>query len=206
MDIKTNYIEKLNVMDRDACFNLLTGSLDSKKLDLASAYSLIGSALAEVGSDATHDIWQEHVKTQIVRTSLELLTPYLLKEVPTHNGKKIAVVCPEGEYHELGARLVADTIRFFGFEPIYLGNSLPKHELLLLTQDVKLSAIALSVSNFYTLSAVNTMIADVNEKEADLPIILGGMAIVHNPDRVIGKNLKICMTLDELKTVLGALK
>lgn len=205
MEIKQTYLNALNDLNRDACLNLLIENLDQRKLSIEEAYQMIVGSLNQSVEPENHDIWQEHIKTQIVRTSLEILTPYVLKEVPNTNGKKVAVICPEGEYHELGARLVSDAIRKLGVESLYLGNSLPRHELFNLVLEYPLDAIALSVTNFYALSHVNQVIAEINAIRPKLPIILGGMAVAHNPSQLVGQNLVICHTLEDLKKAVEVL-
>lgn len=206
MSFQDNYIRYLNQLDKDACIQALIEQLDTKKINLDQAYQTISSALALTVPSDNHDVWQEHAKTQIVRTSLEVLTPYLLREVPKTNGKRIAVICPEGEYHELGPRLVSDWIRKLGYDALYLGNSLPNHELIKLVDEGNFNALAMSVSNFYTLSAVNSVIAQINERKPMLPILLGGLAISHNPDQIHGTNVCLCHTMQDLERHLGELK
>lgn len=206
MDHQQIYLKHLNDLNRDASITHLLDCLDQRMITLEEAYHWVATSLGLTVEAVNHDVWQEHAKTQIVRTSLEVLTPYLLKQAPKLNGKRIAVVCPEGEYHELGARLVSDQIRLLGVEALYLGNSLPKHELLALVEEAKLDGLAMSVSNFYALSQVNAVIADINAKQANLPILLGGLAIHHNSASLHGQNLHLCLTLEELKTVVEGLK
>ncbi len=205
MELKQQYLAYLNALDKDACIKLITSSLDEKKIDLYTVYdSILTHALDEV-VDMDHNVWQEHIKTQIVRTTLESLYPYVIKQALPKK-YKIAVVCPEGEYHELGGRLVSDYFRLLGFEVYYLGNSLPKNELVDLVKECKLNALAISVSNFYTMSALNTMIKLVNTANPSLPIILGGRAVEHNPSGAKGNNLSICKTYDDIVKVIEALK
>jgi methanogenic corrinoid protein MtbC1 len=198
MEIKQQYLSYLNALDRDACVSLITSSLDEHKIDLFSVYSdILTHALDEV-ENVDHNVWEEHIKTQIVRTTLESLYPYVLKQGPKEKNAKIAVVCPEGEYHELGGRLVSDYFRLLGFEVYYLGNSLPKHELIDLIRECKLNALAISVANFYTISALNAMIKLVNEANPTLSIILGGRAVEHNSKGIHGNNLLFCKTYDDI--------
>lgn len=206
MSFQEKYIQHLNQLNKDACIQDLIEQLDARQISLDQAYQTISSALALTVPSDNHDVWQEHAKTQIVRTSLEVLTPYVLREVPKTNGKRIAVICPEGEYHELGPRLVSDRIRRLGYDSLYLGNSLPNHELVKLVQEGNFNALAMSISNFYTLSAVNTVIAQINELKPSLPILLGGLAVSHNPDQIHGSNLCLCQTMEDLEKYLGKLK
>jgi methanogenic corrinoid protein MtbC1 len=198
MDFKKQYLTYLNALDRDACVSLITTALDEKQIDLYSVYTVILSHALDEVEDMDHNVWEEHIKTQIVRTTLESCYPYVLKQAPVIKKAKIAVVCPEGEYHELGGRLVSDYFRLLGFEVYYLGNSLPKNELIDMVQECGLDALAISVANFYTISALNAMIKLVNEANPSLPILLGGKAVEHNPSGVHGNNITICKTYEDI--------
>lgn len=198
MEFKKQYLQYLNALDRDACVSLITSALEEKRIDLLSVYDVILSHALDEVEDMDHNVWEEHIKTQIVRTTLESCYPYVLKQAPVLKKAKIAVVCPEGEYHELGGRLVSDYFRLLGFEVYYLGNSLPKGELIDMVKECGLDALAISVANFYTISALNAMVKLVNEANPTLPIILGGRAVEHNPQGIHGSNLKLCKTYNDL--------
>jgi len=198
MELKKQYHDYLNALDRDACVSLITSALEEKRIDLLSVYDIILSHALDEVDDMDHNVWEEHIKTQIVRTTLESCYPVVLKQAPTLKKAKIAVVCPEGEYHELGGRLVSDYFRLLGFEVYYLGNSLPKNELIDMVKECGLDALAISVANFYTISALNAMISLVNNANPTLPIIVGGRAVEHNPQGIHGNNLMICKTYEDL--------
>lgn len=206
MDYLKTFQEKLNQYDKDACVSLIHGWIDKSELDLVTVYeTILTYALADVSSkevNPKHRIWDEHMKTQILRTVLESLYPKVMRFTsidPTH---KVAILCPEGEYHELGARIVADYFRMLGYTSFYLGNSLPKDEISDLIASVDFSYLVFSVNNFYSLSALNTSLRTINQKRPDLKIILGGQALMHNPEAVMGQNITICQTFDQLKQYL----
>ncbi len=206
MDLKKKYLIALNALDRDAAISLVITALDHQEIDLMSVYDTIFSHALDDVDTLDHNIWEEHIKTQIVRSTIECMTPYVLKLAPIKNNLKIAVICPEGELHELGGRMVADYLRLQGVEVYYLGNSLPKHELVDLVKECKLDAVAISVSNFYTISAVNSMIKRINEANPNLKCILGGRAINHNPSDIKGENLLICHSMEDLLKAVELIK
>lgn len=201
MTLQESYLNHLQHLDRDGALKTIIEGLDDKSLSVDEAFDLISIALSlTVGED--HDIWQEHGKTQIVRSSLEILSPYIFKAVPNTNGKRVAIVCPAGEYHELGARIVSEVIRKEGYVSLFFGNSMPNHEIIKLVKESNIDAIAFSISNFYSLSALNVVIDEINNEKPNLPILLGGMAIAHNSHQIHGKNLHFCLTMNQLKESL----
>jgi methanogenic corrinoid protein MtbC1 len=206
MEYLQAFQEKLNQYDKDACVSLVHGWIDAKELDLIAVYeTILGRAMADVSGkedDPRHKIWDEHMKTQITRTVLESLYPKVIAKSPILNAKKVAILCPEGEYHELGARIVSDYFRMLGYASCFLGNSLPKDEIADLITTVDFDYIVFSVNNFYSLSALNAGLKVINKHRPELKIILGGQALRHNAKAVVGKNFVICQTFDELEKYL----
>lgn len=201
-----NFKTALNAHDKDACVRLIHEGLDANSFTLIEAYEdILSKAMADVSSsqlDPRHKIWDEHVKTQIVRTVLESLYPIVMRTPEILPTRRVALVCPEGEYHELGLRIIADVFRLSGYRPYFFGNSLPKFEIKDLITSMDFAYVVLSASNFYVLPALNASIATINELRPDLKILVGGHAVTHNHDAIHGNNVTIVTTLEELKTLL----
>lgn len=131
-------------------------------------------------------IWKEHVRTSIIRTILECAYPYVIKLwKANHKGEhkgKVVVICPDGEYHEIGARMVSDYFTLLGYESIYVGSSTPKEEFIHAINDIKPHILALSVTNYYNLVSAKKTIEIVREKvDYPLKIVVGGNAFISNP-------------------------
>lgn len=206
MNLKETYIEALNAIDHDKCILILDEYLCSKHVNFDEAFDLVSQALSLSVNCATDEIWTEHAKTQIVRSSIELLSVHIIKNTPLRNQEKIAVICPHGEYHELGARVVSEAIRKEGYNVLFLGSSLPNKDIVKLVKSSDLKAIVFSISNFFTMHSINPVIDEINKIKPDLKIILGGQAINHNPSQIHGENCELCTTFDQLKEVLEAIK
>ena len=206
MNLKEKFIDALNAIDHDKCILILDEYLSSDNANFDEAFDLVSQALSLSVDCATDEIWTEHAKTQIVRSSIELLSVHIIKNTPLRNQKKIAVICPNGEYHELGARIVSEVIRKEGFNALFLGNSLPNKDIVKLVKSCDIKAIVFSISNFFSMHSINPVIDEINKIKPDLKIILGGQAINHNPSQIHGQNCLMCTTFDQLKEVLEAMK
>ncbi len=206
MNLKEKYIDALNDLNHDKCILLLDEYLSSDDANFDEAFDLVSQALSLSVNCSTDEIWTEHAKTQIVRSSIELLSIYIIKNTPLKNQEKIAIICPNGEYHELGARMVSEAIRKEGFNALFLGNSLPNKDIVELVKSCDLKAIVFSISNFFTMHSINPVIDEINKIRPELKIILGGQAINHNPSQIHGQNCELCTTFDQLKEVLEAMK
>jgi methanogenic corrinoid protein MtbC1 len=206
MDYLANFQEKLDLYDKDACVSLIHGWLDTKELDLIGVYeTILTRAMAGISGkedNPQHKIWDEHMKSQIMRTVLESLYPYVMEQSVILSPRKVAILCPEGEYHELGARFVADYFRMLGYRSCFFGNSLPKEEIGDLVSTMDFDYLVFSINNFYSLSALNASIKIINQERPSLKIILGGQALKHNAGAIVGKNFVICQTYAELSAYL----
>ncbi|QSX07725.1 cobalamin B12-binding domain-containing protein [Alkalibacter rhizosphaerae] len=124
-------------------------------------------------------IWKEHVRSAICRTIIESLYPMVLEERNRNYdqapSQKVAVICPDGEYHDMGARIVSDYFTLLNWEVIFVGNSTPKEEFVSVSRHLELEALAISVTNPYNLVAAKRTIDLLREKsDRDLKIYLGG--------------------------------
>lgn len=137
-------------------------------------------------------IWQEHVRTSIVRTVIESCYTYVVDEAKKLNRKnkyKVVVLCPEGEYHDIGARMVSDFFVIAGFDVIFVGSDTPKSDFLAAVEYIKPDYIAISVSNYYNLVAAKKTIDSIKKKtRKNIKILAGGLAFRLNKDatKIIG--------------------
>jgi methanogenic corrinoid protein MtbC1 len=127
-------------------------------------------------------IWREHVKTSIVRTIVEVVYPYVLKEKRKAIGKKIIMTCPSQEYHELPLRIVSDWFELNGFHTIFAGGNTPLKSLIKAIEFENPDYLALSVSNTYNLYRMQDLIDAMKKAKKDLKIIVGGIAFEINPE------------------------
>ena len=133
-------------------------------------------------------IWKEHVRTSIVRTILELCYPVVLRERDDRCGGKIEkcvlVLCPPNEYHEIGAKMVADFFTIAGFNTVYIGANTPKKAVIAAIELNKPDYIAISVSNPYHVLSIQSIIKAIrtNPDIPPLKVIVGGSAIKSVPE------------------------
>lgn len=107
-------------------------------------------------------VWREHVRSSIIRTILECSYPYIvkLKKTISKENRKAIIICPDGEYHELGARMAADFFSLAGYDAIFVGASTPKEDFIYVINEINPDIVALSITNFFNIvSAKNTISA-----------------------------------------------
>jgi methanogenic corrinoid protein MtbC1 len=136
---------------------------------------------------------------------IEMAYPYVLNLRDTKPLKRAAVICPDGEQHELGARMVSDYIRMMGFETFFVGRDTPRKELFDLIETLKLDLVAISVTNYYNLSKAVQMVSLIETSFPTIKLIVGGKAFEMNPNLFDQSNVKVTHTYKEIKRVLGDL-
>jgi MerR family transcriptional regulator, light-induced transcriptional regulator len=106
---------------------------------------LVAPLIHRVG-DAWHDgrlrVAHEHLHTMVVRDFLA--SPVPGSQTPM-NAPEMVVTTPVGTQHELGALLVAATVRDLGVRVTYLGPNLPAEEIAACATERDARVVALSV-------------------------------------------------------------
>jgi methanogenic corrinoid protein MtbC1 len=130
-------------------------------------------------------IWREHVRSSIIRTIVECCYPYILKQKKRENkdlGKKVVVVCPPEEYHDIGARIASDFFTLCGYDSVFVGSNTPKEEFLNAINIVRPKYVVISVTNYYNLVNAKEIVENIRDKSSyDIKILVGGYAFKVNP-------------------------
>ena len=170
--------------NREESLEFIREILENRKLSVIEVYEQILTPslnTMESTGDVQVDIWKEHIRTSIIRTIIENSYSYVIRDrdekYGVRSGKKIAVICPVDEYHELGARMITDYFVMLGYDAIYVGSNTPKEVFISGLKSQKLDYIAISISNPYHLISARNTIARIREEDKNVKIIVGGNAI-----------------------------
>lgn len=170
--------------DREKSLIYIREILENRKLSIIEVYEqILTPSLNDMKStgDEQVDIWKEHIRTSIIRTIIENSYLYVIRERDEKHGvisgKKIAVICPTDEYHELGARMITDYFVMLGYDAIYVGSNTPKEVFISGIKSQKLDYVAISITNPYHLISARNTIARIREEDRNVKIIVGGSAI-----------------------------
>jgi methanogenic corrinoid protein MtbC1 len=186
------FVSYLDNKDRQKCVEFILSKLDSSELDIVTLYEeiLTPSLREEFCQDKQKIcIWEEHVRSSIIRTVIECCYPYIVKERDNKYRAvvkgRVVVACPTGELHEIGARMVTDFFTLCGLEATFVGANTPRDEILDAVGYIKPIYLAISVSNYYNLLAARKTIQKTGEISKtlghDLKVIVGGYAFEQNP-------------------------
>ncbi len=180
--------------DKARCLELAVSRLSRGEIDVVTLYNEILTPALNAPTYSAEEgavrIWEEHVRTSIVRTIVENAYPYVQREKRARNGpvglrRSAVVVCPTEEFHELGARMVADFFELAGFDATFVGANTPQEEILEAIAILRPAYVAVSATNTYTLvpaARVLERLRELRERTgAGFQIIVGGHAFRQNP-------------------------
>ncbi|HSV42904.1 MAG TPA: cobalamin-dependent protein, partial [Methanomassiliicoccales archaeon] len=178
--------------DKEAAVTFAMGLVERKVLDTSRLYrDILTPAMNNMSCQLGEEswcIWKEHVRTSIVRTIIECCYPFIMieREGRAEQGAKgnVLIVCPQEEYHELGARMVSDLFTLSGFNSIFIGANTPEDEIMSAIGFVKPKYLGISASSSYSLFAVSRLIERIRKEGRfdGVRIIVGGVAFSANPN------------------------
>lgn len=182
------FIKLLEDEKKYECVKYVKELLDEKKITIPDLYEkILGPSLKNVGcklDDKNICVWQEHVRSAIIKTVIENCYTYVVEEsqknINIEKGK-VVVLCPEGEYHDIGARMIADFFLILGYDAIFVGSDTPREDFLTAIEHIKPKYAVISVTNYYNLVAVKEAIENIkNNTTEEVKIIVGGNAFKSN--------------------------
>jgi MerR family transcriptional regulator, light-induced transcriptional regulator len=185
------FILYLDQVNKDQSVQFILDKLHDNSIDIVTLYNeiLTPALYAEPLRPNLREtcIWKEHLRTSIVRTIVECCFPFVLKErtekyhsIP--QGKTVCL-CPPGELHDIGARMVADFFNLSGFEDLFLGANTPEDDIIDAISSLRPKFVAISVTNYYNLVSARKAIRRITDlrKSLGFKLILGGQACRANP-------------------------
>ena len=173
--------------DRQACIEWALARLESGALDIVTLYEqILGPALNDMkckDAEAAVCVWKEHVRSSMIRTVIECCYPHVMKQRGSRrNGQKVVVVCPSGDLHEIGARMVADFFTLCGCDSIFVGANTPLEDFLAAVEHIRPRFVCVSVTNYFNLVAARKVVSRIRTAAGkDVTILAGGQAFRNNP-------------------------
>ena len=116
-NVYQEYQVKLHSGNRSGCM-VIVKELLAAEIKIKDLYiNLFQRSMYEVGT-----LWEtnkisvatEHLCTAITESLINLTYPYLFST--ERHGKKAIITCTPGEYHQIGARIVADYFELNGWD------------------------------------------------------------------------------------------
>lgn len=156
--------------------------LNEKSISIESLYlDILAPSLNSfecVEKDEEICIWKEHIRSSIIRTILDISYLFILEQRKTKKkiNKKVVLLTPAFELHEIGAIMIAHLMLLEGFDASFVGANTPKGDILSAIRAYQPDYIALSVTNPYNLVITKQVTDEIRKFFPELKIILGGQA------------------------------
>ncbi len=172
------YLQALLDGERQACADTVRALL-GEGVELKDLYlNLFQRSMYQVG-----ELWEseqisvatEHLATAVTERMLTLVQATVFAGPAREHS--IVVACVADEYHQLGARMVADFCELRGWRGAFLGANTPLPDLLKVIDQRRPTLLGLSLSLNLNLSALMRAVAGVRGRFAQLPIVVGGQAL-----------------------------
>ncbi len=156
----------------------------SGKESLQEIYNdLIRPAMYEIGR-----LWEknkitvahEHLATSII---MRMITFFYMDYVSTESSKgKAVVTAAANEYHEIGARIVADFLEIDGWDVSYLGANTPTNDLINMLEDTNADMLCISITMIFNFEKVRRLIEKIRNipNLSSLKIMVGGYAFMYS--------------------------
>lgn len=205
--IYAEYLDSLLAGNRMRCRTIALGLLDGGLPVRSMHIDLIQRSLYEVGQ-----LWEcnqvsvatEHIATAISEALLNLALPYVLPDALV--GRTVIVAGVSPEVHQVGARIVADTFELHGWESLFVGASTPTEELVRLVRELEPDMVALSLTMFFNIGALESSIESLHEAVPALPIVVGGQGLKRGGQELASRhqNVRYMSEIHELEANLKA--
>jgi MerR family transcriptional regulator, light-induced transcriptional regulator len=192
---------------REICHNIVADMLKTD-IEIKDLYvHLFQRALYQVG-----EMWEtnkisvatEHIATAITEGLLTLIYPRIFEAA--HSGKKAVIACVPNEFHQIGAKMVADTFELNGWDGHFVGANTPTSELINKLQETEPDVIGLSLSIYFNYPHFVKMITEIRKDFPKTPIWVGGQAFRWGGKEIAEKhdNILFIESLYELEQQLNA--
>lgn len=181
--IYNSYFTVLLSGNKKECSRIV-GELIHQKISVYELYiHLFQHSMYQVGK-----LWEnnkisvavEHMATSITEGLLNLVYPALFSA--EHIGKSAVISCVPNEFHQLGAKMVADIFELNGWDGYFLGANTPSNELLRIINEKRPDLLALSMSIYFSIPQLEQTIETVQAVYPQLDIIVGGQGFLWGKD------------------------
>lgn len=171
------YFSNLLVGNRRECLKIVNQLQDSGSNVYDIYVQLFQAALYDIGT-----LWEqnkisvavEHLATSI--TEMLMLSLYPAIFAAEHCGKKALIACVADEFHQLGAKMVADIFELNGWDGYFLGANTPLKDLTGMIQDKKPDVLGLSLSIYFNFNKLITALETIRREFPEQTIMVGGQA------------------------------
>jgi hypothetical protein len=186
LSLYTQFIQYLEQSDKEACVRFVIAALQENRVDIVTLYNeILSPALTQPICTSTQKelcIWEEHVRTSIIRTIIENCFLFVTQERDRkyHSAprSKVIMVCPTEELHE-----IVNAIKYI--QPAY---------------------VAISITNYFNLIAARNAVSRICTQKGpfNFKVILGGLACRYHPETCLEMGADLLLqTFEDIQKLGG---
>lgn len=166
------------------------------RMDLAVvARDLVEPALDQVGvmwQRGEISIGEEHLATALVARAFQLGAWDV--PLPGLGAPRLVLVCPAGEFHDLGARIVAEIGRQEGWQVEFLGANLPREAAIHFVSMRQPDAVGLSIALAAHVVGCAPLVKEIRKVAPSAKVLAGGLAFRLDPALVPLAGVDACVS------------
>lgn len=196
------YFQSLLKGARNDCIAIVDELID-QNVAIDSIYTqLFQRALYQVG-----EYWEmnkisvatEHMATALTETLMIRLQPKIFSIERV--GKKVVIACIANEYHQVGAKMIADIFEMNGWDGYFIGANTPLADLIHFINEQKPDLIGLSLSIYFNLPELSKVLEELQKHFSKTPILVGGQAFRWGGAELIAQfpNVELITGIDTLQ-------
>lgn len=175
-----SYLDDLVAGRRTACAARVDALLAQGVTPREIYVDLFQHTLYEVGrrwEAGEVSVATEHVATAITEELLGRVFPHVARR--PSRGRRAVVSCAANEFHQIGGRIVADTLEGMGWDVDFVGAGASIDELVDSVRRAPADLVAISVSVDLHLKRMEETVRAVRAADPHVPIAVGGRALGH---------------------------
>jgi MerR family transcriptional regulator, light-induced transcriptional regulator len=139
-----DYLDNLLSGRRQACMAIVQKLLDEK------------AGVRALWERNKISVAVEHLATAITESLMSVLYPVLFRSERV--GRRAVVACVANEYHQVGARMVADILELNGWDTTFLGANTPKPDAVNMIERTQPHVVGLSLAVYSRVGALQQTI------------------------------------------------
>ncbi len=182
--VNQKFISALLKGDHQQCLKMAEEEVNSRA-DLENFYlQVLQPVLYRIGKmweQGEISVAHEHLASAIVSRVMASLYPgFILIEEKIGNA---VLTASPNEFHEIGARMVADLLEIDGWDVKYLGANTPRDSLLEILEEDPPDLLGVSIAMPFNLETARDLIHTVksSSKLKETVVMVGGKVLAENP-------------------------
>lgn len=201
-EIFEHFLDALVEGRKAVCRDIVCSLLDRKIRPVTLYVELFSKALYEVGvrwESGRLSVAVEHMATATVEDLLGMV--FAQQSLSTSPGRKAVVFCGTDELHQVGGRMVADTLEGMGWDVAFLGANTPVVDLVPFVGQTNPELVAISVTLERHIDLAIEILSTLRQRHPQVILLAGGQAVWRQRHRLAGHAV-VVESLYDLKDAL----